>query len=156
MREDKKASTPSGKVPRKYIFFDQMLFLRKVYQEKEAVSNNDLQSNPNDPATEKEAFSSSPTSNSNHSLSFITQPPVVLKGLQSQRCERKRKSDYFENKLLEILEKSREPPVMPDHHMSFFASLIPLLYQMSDEEILEFRMDVLTSIKRIRAQSTLP
>ncbi|CAK1580922.1 unnamed protein product [Parnassius mnemosyne] len=120
---------------RKYVYFDQLQFLNKIFCERPTES-----SLPTD-RVEKLSRGNNveDSTESNCSSQFKSPPPP-----QQQLGSRKPKIDEIDKKLLHILEKPE------DRHLCFFKGIIPSLSSFNEDEIIKFQMGILQLITTIK------
>lgn len=97
--KQQKRSGTAAKKGRKYIFFDQLLFLKKIYEPNKTSSSIDSTTTLEEPV---------PIDNEERGND---QPQPASKPVV-EKTSRKRKPDEFEKKIIDILEKPGEGNIM--------------------------------------------
>ena len=157
--------TLHGRYPRKYVFEDQLAFLKKVIKikgnessvadntESDAGSDVDPDSDSivtdNVPETAERAnleTSAAPCNSTSSGNTEMTRP----------RPTRKRKLNLYDYGKYEDRPIRLPPPKLEKNgrHMLFFRSLIPSLNQLNEEQILEFQVGVLKLMQDVRKISS--
>ncbi|XP_039286573.1 uncharacterized protein LOC120351887 [Nilaparvata lugens] len=129
MNKSKRSGAPASKM-KKYIFHEQMDFLRKVFDSRE-TEDTFLSENSSQESAETETQDSTPTSSKETQAS------------KKKRSNETRKPDEFEAKLLAMVEA-------PNRHMASMQGLLPTLDTFTDDQVLEFQTRTLTLIQSIK------
>jgi hypothetical protein len=138
----RKKSGAGANSSRKCIYYEQMLFLKKVALHKDTVSslseNIDETNEATDECTER-GISEKNICSQIESSEFSR--PAARKG-------KNRQPDELEARMLEILEKTDTSK--PNRHLSFFQGILPLLQNLNDDQTIEFQLGVLNVIKNVK------
>lgn len=136
-----KASGSQAAKKKRYIFNDELQFLRKIYEERET----------------EESYNSGDENNNVEELSAPTVPPAVttVEGTTEavvsnvkQRTRQHKKMDEVDLKILQALQK-KEPEKQNDK-LSFLESLLPHLNKFDDNQWLQCQMEFLQVISKIK------
>lgn len=124
---------------KKYVYFDQLQFLRKLYVER--PTSNSLKPEPrNNPENEKEN-DIEPQQQASGNVSDISREKT-----SNPRKGRKNKYQNDINlRIIQLLEEKEQPC----NKMAFLQSLLPHLQQFDNQDYLQFQMGVLKVIENI-------
>lgn len=143
-KENKKSGSGAFK-HKKYVYNDQLLFLKKLYTERDVVEN--FENDNNDTLN-----SNIDIDTDNNKQSKTLDDKVSTQATSTRRAgqdlgsrSKKRKPDEFEMKMLKALEND----VNPNRHLSFFRGIFPALDKFDENEVLRFQMGVLQLISQI-------
>lgn len=126
---------------KKYIYNDQLQFLNKVFEERTTFDSL-TQETENSDSTGHQSANEMEKENS-----------VTFKKPAKQLGSRKRKNvDEVELKMLKALEGSKEAE---DRHLSFFKGIIPTLHNFTDDEVVQFQLEVMQVITKIKKEQKL-
>lgn len=147
--KQQKALKKSGSrkvTPRTYIYGPQLQFLKKTFQERmtdDSLSYDSQQqiesTNISQQEDSLEDTHSTLENDKRQGDNFNFKTPKYGK----------RKTDPIELELMSVIKEK------PDRHLSFFRGIIPSLNSFSEDEILEFQMNVLQTIKSIKQRKTM-
>ena len=143
-RSLKKQTGESAK--KKYLYHDNLLFLLVILEKEETVSsyNDDSQQEENNIEDE----------NIPQEIGNTEKEQMQAKRkeyLPKSTC-RKRKIDEVDKALIEALEMTKDPPKpTPNEDESFFASLLLSVTGYSQDEKLQFRIEILQVIQKIKS-----
>nr|CAD7260487.1 unnamed protein product [Timema shepardi] len=132
-------SGKNGKKRRKYIYFDQLLFLLPSLEDRKTKSNPSPSSIDINEAQEE----------SNTEESEITEIPP------NARRKKETKIDLVES-LLQILQKKQEEEKDIDEDQYFLRSLLPSFKKFNDEQKLTARIEILKVLRRMFCLTTGP
>lgn len=136
--KDGKASGSQATKKRKYIFSNELQFLKKIYTGREVTESHSPEVEE-EGATEEESTEKRPNT-----------PEVTIN--EKSKTRKHKKMDEVDLKIIKALESTKETP---DSNMSFFQSLMPHIANFNNSEILQFKMGVLQVISNIKNQQTL-
>ncbi|XP_026482506.1 uncharacterized protein LOC113389706 [Ctenocephalides felis] len=164
-----KTKRPKGqqwnvKKRRKYIYFDLLAFLLTTDVKKE---NNEEPEEPDDIPCD--ALMEMPVETQlDENVQFLDpQMPIIHREAdeisynQNHNLNRRRKRRVpyrpLEERLIKLLDKKQEDTVkssedLLDEDKAFFVSLLPSVKRLSDEQRMDFRLDVLNCLKRLHYQ----
>lgn len=117
---------------RKYVFYDQMEFLKKI------VNHRPTESNIPDTVTNKEASRETETNKNSNSESGVPQKKKKRKSLSNE-------IDTKMMKFIDSVEKEDNSRIM-----SFFRGIAPTVEKFRDEDLVEFQFEVMKSIRNIQ------
>lgn len=120
---------------RKYVFYDEMMFLKKIFSSSESEEGSSYEFN-------NETLSES-RSNMDHSLTTKRKRGSVDDDVNH--------NDQFEERVIRILEEHQNT----NRHHAFFRSILPSIQKMNEDEILEFQFGVLNLIKTMKMNSRM-
>lgn len=138
-KDSKKSGAGANKI-KKYIFNDQLQFLKKV------VHQNATSSSINVPEGDNIV---SPTEEIDDTEILI---PAQSKKPNVTR-KRKTNQDEFELKMMKIIENPQDED---DSYMGFFRSMIPTLKTLTSDQFVDFQIGVLGVLKNVKAQGKDP
>lgn len=136
--KDGKASGSQATKKRKYIFSNELQFLKKIYTGREVTESHSPEVEE-EGATEEVSTEKRPKT-----------PEVTIN--EKSKTRKHKKMDDVDLKIIKALESTKETP---DSNMSFFQSLMPHIANFNNSEILQFQMGVLQVISNIKNQQTL-
>lgn len=128
LKDESKSGSGAVKTHR-YVFADQLSFLRKVGENRETTDTLDPNHVPDDG-----------TGDENQNLSKA-QPKTSAE-------PKKRKRNLLEEKLIKFMDGSEEKE---DDDKDFFMSMLPSVRTLHNEQKIEFRMQVLAALQNIRS-----
>ncbi|KAL3283360.1 hypothetical protein HHI36_006508 [Cryptolaemus montrouzieri] len=133
LKQMKEKKSGQGAVKRKYVYYERLLFLKKLFDEqmKETLPAPKKPDIVNEIAEDSHAVQKSDITPA--TTSFSSQPP-----------KKKKKLDDIEEKMLKALEESESP------HLLFCKGILPSIKDFDEEETIDFQMGVLHLIKSIR------
>ncbi|KAL1509968.1 hypothetical protein ABEB36_004631 [Hypothenemus hampei] len=149
-----KTSGARARTVRKYLFYEQLLFLKKIYDPK--VSSSNLDVTTTDGAGPVQAYELEHTDSDQHS--FSTEARLV----SNSNCERsslkRQRHEIDERKSFKMLEAPTQTNTIIEKnlHMCFFESIVPMLQNFTDDETIDFRMEVLNVIRNIKQRRSEP
>lgn len=162
--------TKSGQgATKSYIYSDHLQFLLKMAQKDETESNFSRAGIQDDSITEDEEFMEShlPTvSTSRYAPKSTSQTQPAPSNSNEHRSKSKRQLDVIEREILTELKKvkqSDEPPLgnaFHSHHPRsdqemLLLSFLPYTRDMSETELMDLQMEILTTIKKIKQRRVL-
>lgn len=128
---------------KKYIYYDQLQFLRIMLQKDETSSSicddEKIEISDEEPTSQTVDCDVAAKLNSSHSRNRIYTSPM----------------DRVNIAVLKSLNATSQPPVEIDEDAGFFASITPLVRKFNDDQKIAFRMGVLGLIQQIKAQNTV-
>lgn len=137
IRQDKdtKKSGAGAKKIKKYIYHDQLQFLKKLAKPHDTESSINI-TEGNNPVT--------PTEDIIDDLGIPAEPkkPKVTR-------KRRRNEDEFELKMMKVLE---QPCDEEETYFGFFRSRVPTLKTFTSDQFVEFQLGVLGVLKNVKAQ----
>lgn len=152
-----------AKVQKKYIYSDHLQFLLKIAAKEETTTNY---SKTIDECNESEGYPLSPVeslnSSSNHIDQTVEDEPIINliepEVQSSQRSvvnplkigQKRKKSSAIDRIENEILNELKRPQIKPSDHELLMSSFVPYLRDMSETELMDLQMDILSSIRRIK------
>ncbi|PNF13603.1 hypothetical protein B7P43_G17873 [Cryptotermes secundus] len=122
-----------------YVYFDQLQFLSKLYDERETVDSMEQrkeQENEGEESVQMQVQASADV--------FDVSTPLVTKSTSIPKARKHKKVDEVELRILKALEGDK-----PCSKMAFLQSLMPHLQKFDNEEFLQFQMEVLKVIGNI-------
>lgn len=132
-----KRSGSAASAMKKYHFFEQLSFLKKIApsETQSSIATNSITQNLEEPSELpcEETPNEQQTSEQINSMST------------SNTSRRKRKPDEFETEVLNILKRQKD-----NRHSSFFNSLLPSLENFNDQQVLQFQSRVLQIVTEIQ------
>ncbi|XP_046673246.1 uncharacterized protein LOC124362627 [Homalodisca vitripennis] len=135
-KDSKRSGAGASKI-KKYIYHDQLQFLKKIAHQHDTESSINVPEGNN---------SVSPTEDiiDNTGTRIPAQPnkPKVTR-------KRKRNEDEFELKMMKILE---QPYDEEETYFGFFRSMVPTLKTFTTDQFVEFQLGVLGVLKNVKAQ----
>lgn len=143
-KENKKSGSGAFK-HKKYVYNDQLLFLKKLYIKRDVVENFE---NDNNDTLNSNIDIDTDINKQSETLDdeVSTQAtPTRRAGQDLGSRSKKRKPDEIEMKMLKALEND----VNPNRHLSFFRGVLPALDKFDENEVLKFQMGVLRLISQI-------
>jgi len=124
---------------KKYVYFDQLQFLRKLYVER--PTSNSLEPEPrNDPENEEED-DIEPQLQASSNVSDISRE----KTSNPQKSRKNKNTNDIDLRIIQLLEEKEQPC----NKLAFLQSLLPHLQQYNNEDYLQFQMGVLKVIENI-------
>lgn len=134
LKEQKKGiSGQAAKKKRKYVYFDQLLFLVPVCEERETGSNLEP---PESCQAEED-----PDTYSTCAEQTFRPPPVPLSNPRNERAKKSSKS--YEQALLDILKEKAEKAEEIDEDKNFALSIVPALKRMPLDMKMEAKMEIM-------------
>lgn len=150
-----------GRPKKKYLFYDHLKFLTKIIPEEEQKLQISVDC-PEESIEEqlcflKEETNEAETSYKDHKdrkkrkTEYNEDVPKKKKSRNSERQRKKYENDEesCDTGEIDIAEMDTEPRLMNEDE-AFFASLLPTVVRYSEDERLEFRIEVLAVMKRIK------
>lgn len=135
-KESKKSGAGASKI-KKYIYHDQLQFLKKI------AHHHDTESSINVPK------GNNPVSRTEE---IIDDPGTCIPAQQNKpkvTRKRKRNEDEFELKMMKVLEN---PYNEEETYFGFFRSMVPTLKTFTSDQFVEFQLGVLGVLKNVKAQ----
>ncbi|XP_076757752.1 uncharacterized protein LOC143427468 isoform X1 [Xylocopa sonorina] len=157
-KQREEASGQAAKRRRKYIYFNQLLFLLPTLEHKSAISKCSPKSSPNitreDVSDTEDGCQNIQAMEELHSdaMNNISQTDTsIQQKLGTPTCNQShgktKRAQNYEESLLTIL-KEKEDDVI-DEDKFFLLSLLPTFKKMSDDQKFEAKMEFLATLKRI-------
>ncbi|GFS84124.1 uncharacterized protein TNCV_2365101 [Trichonephila clavipes] len=137
------ASHPTKK--RKYIFNDELQFLKKIYEKTETTDSFTIEEKP---VAKVETESISQPPENTIPIEVVQTTATDEKTLPSQARKKHKKMDDVNFKIL----KDKTEFEVPSPQMSFYHSLLPHTKDFSSNDWLQFQMEVLRVISNIKNQ----
>lgn len=134
-KDSKKSGAGASKI-KKYVYHDQLQFLKKIAHQRDTESSINVPEGNNPSPTEGVIDDSG------------TPTPAQTKNARETR-KRKRNEDEFELKMMKVLEK---PYDEEETYFGFFRSMVPTLKTFTNDQFLEFQLGVLGVLKNVKAQ----
>lgn len=143
------ASGQAASKRRKYIYFDQLLFLLPTMEDRPTVSECSLtqenHSDSEDDSLTVDAVDQSSQENDQLQTSQAAEKPAIV-----AKREAKKKTPTYEESLLSILKEKKEEAI--DEDKSFLLSLVPSFKKLNDTQKLDAKMEFLSTLKRLTQQ----
>ncbi|XP_045507477.1 uncharacterized protein LOC123703495 [Colias croceus] len=141
----KSLKTRMGRPKKKYIFYEHLKFLLKMTGVD--YSNSEFTAEEAQTYMKVEKDSPKESSSRKRSKKSVYNENASFKSTQSYD---KSSREYYQsdNELIEI-EESNDPRIMNEDE-AFFASLLPTVVKYSEDERLEFRIEVLSVMRKIK------
>ncbi|XP_054275338.1 uncharacterized protein LOC128996970 [Macrosteles quadrilineatus] len=150
-KESKKSGSQASK-KRKYIFNDELQFLRKIYQDRntdESYNNEDGENKDDDDISLEEQEDSVQSVTSKVTPVVSTSATGIKETMQVKTPRRQhKKMDEVDLKIIKAIEKS-EQEEKKDSKLSFFESLLPHLNKFNDNEWLQCQVEILQVISKM-------
>lgn len=144
--KDSKTSGSEAKKKKKYIFNDELHFLKKVYGVRNTTENFiGAEENVNEDAI----INPGPSVNE---VSAVTDNSSTQIKINQSGRKRQKKINEIDLKIIKALEKE-QPVKTTNPKMSFFESLLPHLDNVTDDQWLQCQMDILKVISKIKHDS---
>lgn len=140
--KESKASGSKGTQKKKYIFNEELQFLKKIYCEREATESYNIENKEEDEIS---------VVNTSHDADKTVTSNTTQRSEPSQRTRKHQKMDEVDIKILKTLDT---PQQQPNSKMPFFHSLLPHVEKFTDNQMLEFQMGVLLLISHINSKQT--
>ncbi|XP_074041481.1 uncharacterized protein [Leptinotarsa decemlineata] len=135
-KDSKKSGAGASKI-KKYVYHDQLQFLKKIAHQHDTESSINVPEG-NNTASPTEDIIDNPG----------TRIPAQPTKSQVTR-KRKRNEDEFEPKMMKILENPHDEE---GTYFGFFRSMIPTLKTFTNDQFVEFQLGVLGVLKNVKAQ----
>lgn len=137
--KESKASGSKATKKRKYIFHEELQFLKKVYTERETADSYNVDNEEDKTDNHLEV----PSVSKEMDKTTVSKCPP--------KTRKHKKLDEIDLMILKTLDKPQEQPTS---QMSFFQSLMPHVQNFNDNEMLDFQMGVLQVISNIKSKRT--
>lgn len=136
-----RSGAPASNRLKKYVYHDQLLFLKKVAVPRETEDSLDL----GDIATATEIDPSVEAAQKNKDKSS---EPETLSGPKRKG----KQMSAFEERIIQALEAPPAPTQqgIQDRHMAFFAGIVPSIRNFTEDQICDFQIGVLNLIKSLK------
>ncbi|XP_044751845.1 uncharacterized protein LOC123311811 [Coccinella septempunctata] len=176
LNKQKGSSGQAASKRKKYVYFDQLLFLLPTMEDRATVSectsieedysgsddesqviqvedqsqNNEIKLSQPGPSTQNPQ-PINPTTNSTPSKHLTTPLGTSTRNRQLMTPKRtiplKKKTETYEESLLAILKEKKAEPI--DEDQSFLLSLVPSFKKLNDAQKLDAKMEFLSTLKRL-------
>lgn len=149
-KESKKSGSKASK-KRKYIFNDELLFLRKIYKERnteESYNNEDGENNEEDDISlqeQEDSVQSVPTTATAETSATGSKVATHLKAPR----RKPKKMDEVDLKIMKAIDTCG-PEKQTDSKLAFFESLLPHVNKFDDNEWLQCQVECLQVISKIK------
>lgn len=135
------------------MYHENLLFLLSILEKDETIASYDDGSQEYDESGELPNMENNEQEQLTKSRETFLKSTHNLKGSNAKR----RKCEDVDRALIEALEKSNTPSHPPlDEDEAFFASLLPSVRRFNEEEKLQFRLEIIQVIQKIKKQSRIP
>ncbi|XP_037295191.1 uncharacterized protein LOC115455436 [Manduca sexta] len=154
----KTLKTKMGRPKRKYILYDHLSFLTKIIPKEEGVCFEESEvpvSFTNETPEKVKKKSKNDTDESEprkkpKKLDFTDAPTTSSDDYSLRRKSRKKEDSPVDTQDVDFIDdESTEPRIMNEDE-AFFASLLPTVVKYDEDDRLEFRIEVLSVMKRIK------
>ncbi|XP_022179000.1 uncharacterized protein LOC111039711 [Myzus persicae] len=126
-KESKRSGSGAKKI-KKYVYFDQLQFLRKIYVER--PTSNSLEPDArNDPENEKDDIE--PQLQASNNVSDISREKII----NPQKGRKNKSQNDIDLRIIKLLEEKDQPC----NKMAFLQSLLPHLQQFDNQDYLHFQ-----------------
>lgn len=137
-KDSKKSGAGSSKI-KKYVYHEQLQFLKKV------SNQHDTESSINVPE------GNNPLSPTDEIIDDPGTPIPAQPNKPKATRKRRRNEDEFELKMMKVLEKPYDDE---ETFFGFFRSMVPTLKTFTSDQFVEFQLGVLGVLKNVKAQGT--
>lgn len=138
--KESKRSGSGAKKLKKYVYFDQLKFLHKLYVER--PTSNSLE--PRNDIADEDEDRIEQEQQASDDVSVVSKSSIE-KPRNSQKNMKNKNQNDIDLRILKLLEE-QQPPC---NKMAFLQSLMPHLQNFNDQEYLKFQMGVLKVIENI-------
>jgi len=143
-KENKKSGSGAFK-HKKYVYNDQLMFLKKKYIERDVVEKSKKISRDTARLNFDIDTDIDEQTKTLDNEDSIQATPIIRAGQKLGSRSKKRKPDEIEMRLLKALEADDTP----NRHLSFFHGVLPALDKFDENEVLKFQIGVLQLISKI-------